>query len=136
MECLAPLIVMVDRDAATLAVCDELLRSVGYATRGYQTAREAQRVLPAERPNMILMDLDLEWHDAGWDLLWLLRREKATAAMPVLIWSVDRPRLRARQRHQQTGPCHFLEKPFSTGQLLTAVQCALALVSRRRSVGL
>src|SRR4051812_3806686 len=105
MQCIAPLIVIIDRDAATLAMCDDALRSAGYATIGYQKAMKAQRCLPTDWPSLLLLDLDLEWYDAGWDLLRLLRRERATAALPVIIWSADRGRLRARQHHQQPGLC-------------------------------
>ncbi len=136
MQRTAPLILIVDHDAATLAVCDELLRSVGYATIGCQTAREAQRRIDTDRPDLLLLDLHLDWYEAGWDLLCLLRQEKATAALPVIMCSADRSRLWARQRQLQSWQCEVLEKPFSTGQLLMAVQAALAGASlRSRTVG-
>jgi CheY-like chemotaxis protein len=73
------------------------------------------------------MALHLDWYEAGWDLLCLLRRAPARAAIPVIVYSADRPLLRARQRQLQAWQCHVLEKPFSTGQLLTAVQAALTM---------
>ena len=136
MQRTAPLILIVDHDAATLAVCEELLRSAGYATLGCQTAREAQRHIHADRPDLLLEDLHIDWYEAGWDLLCLLRQEQATAALPVIVCSADRPRLRTRHRQLQAWQCQILEKPFSTEQLLTAVQAALALVPlRSRAVG-
>ena len=131
MQRTAPLILIVDHDAATLAVCEELLRSAGYATLGCQTAREAQRHIHANRPDLLLVDLHLEWYEAGWDLLCLLRQEQTTAALSVIVCSADRLRLRARHHQLQAWQCQILEKPFSTGQLLTAVQLALALASLR-----
>jgi CheY-like chemotaxis protein len=136
MQRTTPVILVVDHDAASLAVCDELLRSVGYATIGCQTAREAQRRIDTDRPNLLLVDLHLDWYEAGWDLLCLLRQERATAATPVIVSSADRQRLRVRQRQLQEWQCGILEKPFSTGQLLTAVQAALAMAAlRSRAVG-
>lgn len=128
MQRTAPLILIVDHDAATLAVYDELLRSAGYATLGCQTAGEALRHIHADRPDLLLEDLHLEWYEAGWGLLCLLRQEQATAAIPVIVCSADWPRLRTRHRQLQTWQCQILERPFSTEQLLTAVQAALALV--------
>lgn len=136
MQRTAPLILIVNHDAATLAVYDELLRSAGFATIGCQTAREAQRHIHANRPDLLLVDLHLEWYEAGWDLLCLLRQEQTTAALSVIVCSADRPRLRARHRQLQAWQCQILEKPFSTGQLLTTVQAALALAPpRSRAVG-
>lgn len=120
------LIMLLDRDAATLALAEELLREVGYATVAYQTAREAHRSLPIERPDLLILELDLEWYDAGWDLLSLLRQEQASAALPVIIWTADRGPLRGRQRHLRAWHCRVLDKPFSTEQLLRAIQRALA----------
>ena len=127
MQRTTPLILVVDHDAASLAVYDELLRSVGYATIGCQTAREAQRRIYTDWPDLLLVDLHLDWYEAGWDLLCLLRQEKATTATPVIVYSADRQRLRARQRQLQEWHCGILEKPISTGQLLSAVQAALAV---------
>jgi DNA-binding response OmpR family regulator len=126
-----PLILIVDHDAATLAVCDELLRSVGYATIWCRTARAAQRYIHTDRPDLLLTDLHLDWYEAGWDLLCLLRRAPVPATIPVIVCSADRPLLRARQRQLQVWRCGVLEKPFSTGQLLTAVQAALAIAPLR-----
>jgi DNA-binding response OmpR family regulator len=80
---------------------------------------------------LLLEDLHLEWYEAGWDLLCLLRQEQATAALSVIVCSADRPRLRARHRQLQAWQCQILEKPFSTEQLLMAVQAALALAPLR-----
>jgi DNA-binding response OmpR family regulator len=121
-----PLILVVDRDTATLMVCDELLRSAGYATIWCQTARRAQRHIHQDRPDLLLMDLHLDWYEAGWDLLCLLRWAPAPAAIPVIVCSADQQLLWARQHQLQVWQCRILEKPFSAGQLLTAVQEALA----------
>jgi len=131
MQHAVPLILIVDRDAATLAVCDELLRSVGYATIWCQTARGAQRYIHMDRPDLLLMDLHLDWYEAGWDLLCLLRRAPAPAAIPVIMCSADRQLLWARQHQLQAWQCRVLEKPFSAGQLLMAVQAALAIAPLR-----
>jgi PleD family two-component response regulator len=53
MQRTAPLILIVNHDAATLAVYDELLRSAGYATLGCQMASEAQRHIHANRPDLL-----------------------------------------------------------------------------------
>ena len=136
----APVIMLVDHDAATLALAEELLRHVGYATVAYQSAREAYRCLPIERPDLLILDLDLEWYDAGWDLLLLLWQEQRSAAVPVIIWSGERARLgrRLHRRHcrLRAWNCQFVDKPFRRGQLLKAVQRALSgRPPRSRAVG-
>jgi two-component system, NtrC family, response regulator GlrR len=131
-----PLILIVDLDAAALAVCEELLQRVGYATLAYQTAREAQRHIDMDRPDLLLVELDLEWYDAGWDLLCWLRQGRATAGIPAILCATDRSRLLARQRQQYAEPCQILDKPFSASELWTAVATALALAPlRSQTVG-
>jgi two-component system response regulator GlrR len=126
-----PLILIVDPDAAALAVCEELLQRVGYATLAYQTAREAQRHIDIDRPDLLLVELDLEWYDAGWDLLCWLRQGRATAGIPAILCAADRSRLLARRRQGHAQPCQILDKPFSATQLWTAVDKALSLTPLR-----
>src|SRR4051794_23858960 len=78
------LIMLLDRDAATLALAEELLRHVGYGTVAYQSAREAHRAIPIECPDLLILELDLEWYDAGWDLLCLVRKQHTSAALPAI----------------------------------------------------
>jgi two-component system, NtrC family, response regulator GlrR len=131
-----PLILIVDPDAATLAVCEELLQHVGYATVACQAAREAQRHIDMDRPDLLLVELDLEWYDAGWDLMCWVWQGPATATVPAILYSADRPRLQAWKSHRQAGPCQILAKPFSADQLWTAVATALTLAPlRSRAVG-
>jgi len=136
MQRTVPLILVVDHDAATLAVCDEVLRSAGYATIGCQTAREAQRHIHTDRPDLVIVDLHLEWYEAGWDLICLLRQVPTTATLPVIVCSTDQQALRTRQRQFRAWQCQILGKPFTVGQLLMAVQAVIALAPlRSRTVG-
>jgi CheY-like chemotaxis protein len=136
MQRTVPLILVADHDAATLAVVEELLHSAGYVMIGCQTARETQRCIATEQPDLLIVDLHLDWYEAGWDLLNLLRQEQATAALAVIVCSADVPRLRLRERQLVAWQCHILARPFSTEQLLTAVQTALAgALPRSRAVG-
>ena len=113
----APLILIVDPDAANLAVCEELLQRVGYATVACQAAREAQRHIDMDRPDLLLVELDLEWYDAGWDLMCWVWQVPATATIPAILCSADRSRLQAWKSHQQAGPCQILAKPFGAAVL-------------------
>lgn len=136
MQRTVPLILVADHDAATLAVCEELLHSAGYAVIGCQTARETQRSIATEQPDLLIVDLHLDWYEAGWDLLNLLQQEKVATALPVIVCSADVLRLRMRQRQLTAWQCHILARPFSTEQLLTAVQTALAgALLRSRALG-
>ncbi len=97
-------------------MCDAVLQSAGYVTIRCQTARDAQRHLDTDRPDFLLVDLDLDWYDAGWDLLCLLQQ--------------------ARHRQLWAWPCGILARPFTREQLLTAVQAALTLAPlQRRAAG-
>jgi DNA-binding response OmpR family regulator len=86
---------------------------------------EALRMVSSERPDLILVDLDLPGADATRLLASL--RETAARDLPVLVMSAvdDRP---ARDRALEAGATGFIPKPFGSTELRNEV----AAVLRRR----
>src|SRR5205807_9613504 len=93
----APVVLVIDddRDVATIvrqAVADEPLTVKWAANAGDGLAR-----LRAHRPVVILLDVMLQGHDDGWDVLGTLKTDPATRDIPVVVHSViDNPQ-RARR---------------------------------------
>lgn len=130
-----PLILVADPNAATLAIFEEFLHRDGYATITCQTARTAYRLIELERPSLLLVNIDLDWYGAGLDLLALLRQERATAALPVIIGTANVPEPRIYRWQLAAWNCFILAQAFNEEALLTIVQAALDSGLRSRVVG-
>jgi len=131
-----PLILVAATQAATLAVWEELLGHVGYATIACQTTRAAQQCIDTDHPDLLLLACDLDWYGAGWDLLYIVRQRPATATLPVIIYTTDQRWLRMQHRQLQAWECQILAHPFSAAELWTVVATALAQAPLRdRAVG-
>jgi CheY-like chemotaxis protein len=132
-----PLILLVARQAATLALWEELLGHSGYATIACQTTRATQQCIEINHPDLLLLECDLEWYGAGWDLLYVIRQRPATAQLPVIMYATDRHWLRVQHRELQTQECQILGQPFCAAELCTAIATALTSASlHERAVGI
>ena len=131
-----PLILLAAAQATTLAVWEELLGNVGYATIACQTARAAQQCIDTNHPDLLLLACDLDWYGAGWDLLYIVRQHPATATLPVIMYITDQHWLRVQHRQLRAWACQILAHPFSTAELWTMVATALTQAPLRdRAVG-
>lgn len=132
----APLILLTAMKAATLAVWEELLIHVGYATIACQTAHTAQQWIDANLPDLLLTERDLEWYEAGWDLLYIVRQHPGIGVLPVVLHTTDRHWLHMHQQQLQAWECQILIHPFSAAELWTVVATALTPASlHSRAVG-
>jgi CheY-like chemotaxis protein len=134
MRSSTPRILLADSDAATLAVFEELLHYEGYATLACQSARMTYRLIETERPDMLIVNSDLDWYGAGFDLINLLRQERTTAALPIIVCTDDVRALRKRERHLAAWNCFILERPFCEAALLTTLQAAFDSELQSRAV--
>ena len=94
-----------DRDVATIvrqAVADE-----PFTVEWAANAGDGLAWLRARRPAVILLDVMLQGHDDGWDVLGILKTDPATREIPVVVHSViDNP-----QRARRLGADEVLIKP-------------------------
>ena len=131
-----PLILIAATQAATLVVWEELLGHSGYATIACQTTRAAQQCIDINHPDLLLLEGDLEWYGAGWDLLYFVRQHQTIGALPVIIYTTDWYWLHVQQRQLQAWGCQILTHPFSAAELWTVVATVLTQAPlRARAVG-
>lgn len=74
---------LVEDNAVNRRLAEFLLRSQGYLVREAATAQEAFEILKTERPDLIVMDIQLPGMD-GLEATKKLKEEPATAGIPVL----------------------------------------------------
>ena len=117
-------ILIVEDNERNARLLRDLLRAHGYATVEARTGEEAVALAPAERPHLVLMDIQLPGMD-GVATLHALRAEPLTAGTPVVAVTAhamkdDRERLLAE------GFDGYLEKPIDVRELPARVAHLLA----------
>jgi len=83
--------------------------------------REVRRI----KPDLIILDYYVGREGVGWEFLQLLRMEDATANIPVLICTTDVQLAQEIGGYLATKQITMLRKPFSSRDLIAAVQIAL-----------
>ena len=85
----APRIAVIDDDAAFLALMRDILEGEGYTVTTWDGDGDLQPVITSFQPHLIILDWRLGRRDDGGHLLGALRRDPATAAIPVVIRTAD-----------------------------------------------
>jgi FixJ family two-component response regulator len=117
----APIIYIVEDDAAVRDALTILLESVGYAVAAFASARGFLDAYRPGRPGCLLVDLDLP-EMGGPELVGILVARRIT--LPAVLMSARMHTLRLRN-HLPLGVVGLLEKPFGDHELLQRIQGAL-----------
>ena len=127
-----PLILSVDDEQDVTDLVQFHLTRAGYEVMTAANGREALACVSNRRPDLILLDLMLPDID-GFGVCEILRREPATAAIPVVIltaWATTD----ARSLGLELGALDYLTKPFSPRELTARVKRLLSLRSSAPSI--
>jgi CheY-like chemotaxis protein len=108
-------ILVVDDDAANLALAEALLEAEGFDVEVATDAVSTFEVLKTCEPALILMDIQLPGMD-GWELTRRLKHNAATGHIPVVaLTAYGRPG--DEERALAGGFVEFVAKPISTREL-------------------
>lgn len=77
------------------------------------------------KPDLIILDYYVDREGVGWEFLQLLRMEEETAQVPVLICTTAVKLVQEIAAYLATKQVTYLRKPFSSRDLVRAVQSAL-----------
>jgi UDP-3-O-[3-hydroxymyristoyl] N-acetylglucosamine deacetylase len=116
------LVLVVDDQPAILATVSAILADEGYRTVVTESGEDALRLYEETRPDVVFLDIWLADMD-GLETLQALRRRDPAAA--VIMISGHGTAATAVQALKM-GAADFIEKPLSYGQVMTAVEGALA----------
>lgn len=114
-------IFLVDDDSAVLQAVSRLLRSAGYAVRGYPSAEEFMAAHPADAPGCLVVDLAMPGC-TGLELQEWLRQSLSPLPVIFLTGCGDVP---TTVQAMKRGAVDFLTKPVDEAELLGAVNAAL-----------
>jgi two-component system cell cycle response regulator DivK len=101
-----------------------LLRSAGHAVLCAVDAETGLTAARAERPDLILMDLQLPGMD-GLAATALLKRDPATSAVPVIALTAMAMKM-DREKSQLAGCDAYIAKPLRYKELYAAIDSLLA----------
>jgi DNA-binding response OmpR family regulator len=116
-------VLLVDDDASIRAVCDEVLSNLGFDVLTAATVAEARQHVQQDRPDVLLLDVQLPDGD-GFTFLEALKAERASSLLPVIFLSA-RTDTAAKVRALKLGGDDYLVKPFDAMELGARVESVL-----------
>lgn len=99
------------------------------STRGY--VDHDMETLKAQEPDPIVLDYMWAGEDSGWSLLQILRMNRPTAAIPVVLCTGAVREVEALQGHLDEMGVRVVLKPFNLDRLEDAIVLSLADASSR-----
>ncbi|MBY6241563.1 response regulator [Methylosinus sp. Sm6] len=118
-------VLIVDDEPQLRRVLRPALAACGYEVIEAETGRGALEAIAASAPDVVVLDLGLPDMD-GKDVL---ARARAFSQVPILILSA-RDREAEKIAALDSGADDYIEKPFSTGELMARLRAALRHGSR------
>ncbi|HVK54294.1 MAG TPA: response regulator [Burkholderiales bacterium] len=121
-------ILIIEDNATNMKLASLLLHNAGHTTLCAVDAESGFTVACADRPDLILMDLQLPGMD-GFAATALLKRDPATAAIPII--AVTALAMKAdREKGRVAGCDAYIAKPLRYKELYAAIDTLLAQVKR------
>ena len=111
---------IVDDDTDIVDLTRLVLERGGYRVSSAASGKEALGRVHGERPDLILLDINMPEMD-GWQVLKVLKLDEATRTIPVAMFSI-RGEVRDKVRGLQDGACDYVAKPFTCEELLGRVE--------------
>ena len=118
----APLIGIANHDPVLIRLLDQVLTEAGFRTVHLLEGTRAYEEIKKHQPALIVLDTWLENREAGWTLFQVLRLDRETRDIPVLICSSDLAEFEKRAssllEHSHVA---VLNKPFDIDVLVAKV---------------
>ncbi len=118
-------ILVVDDEPDIRSLVCTFLDGEGHTTSEAEDGEEGLRAAEEKLPDLVISDISMPGM-TGFDFLGGLRKNPATAAVPVIFITGVKEK-NAMRRGMELGADDFLEKPFTSSALLTAVRTRLKM---------
>jgi len=110
----------------------QVLSMSGYEVATASSGAEALAKIPAENPDIVLLDVIMP-QMSGYEVCRALRADKATALLPIVMVTALDP-LEERVKGIEAGADDFLSKPINQPELLARVKSLLRIRALHRQV--
>jgi CheY-like chemotaxis protein len=119
-----PLIVIAEDAGIQVRLAQLCLERANYQVRAARDGKEALECIRSEKPDLVLLDVEMPVMN-GFQVLDQLRRDEATRHIPVIMLTAH-AKDSGLFEEWATARDEFMTKPFSPNQLLAIVQKVLA----------
>jgi CheY-like chemotaxis protein len=116
------LIVVIDDDPTVLNAVADVLSGAGYLVEAATDWRDGCVLVQERQPDLVVADLVFDGDPKGWQLLQVLRTSSRTRAIPLVLISGYQDMLDRNESRLESMGIAVLRKPFSSQQLLDAIQ--------------
>ena len=125
-------ILLVDDDRDLIQTMKTFLEARGYAVATAHSGIEAREELKAKRPDLVVLDIMMDYDTDGFNVAYKLKNDPETAGIPVIIVSGFTKELDTKTHifepmmYRDWPAAKFFEKPVKLGALADAVADLLA----------
>ncbi len=113
--------VLIIEDEKLIIVSTQMvLEAAGFRVESAVNGEEGIAKARSVAPDLILLDIMMPGID-GWETLTRLKRDPATAGIPVVIFTA-REHARGHQRSAEMGAVDYFRKPFEPDELIELVE--------------
>jgi len=120
----APLIVVVDDDAATLRIIELLLERNGYNVRTANSGENALTLLRESVPAAMILDVNMPGM-SGFDVCQIIKRDERFDKIPVILLTAQSAPQDFKTGHD-AGAVIYMVKPFKPERLLQVIRLLIA----------
>jgi len=117
-------ILIVDDNPDIVEVISSRLEANDYEVISALTGAEALKKAKAERPDLIILDINMAEMD-GFEIGTLLRKDTATRKIPIIMATARGDQADIVEALQKVGPQAYVIKPFMPEALLSEIKRVL-----------
>ena len=112
--------VLIIEDEKLIIVSTQMvLEAAGFRVESATNGEDGITKAKSQTPDLILLDIMMPGID-GWETLTRLKRDPATAGIPVVIFTA-REHSRGHQKSAEMGAADYFRKPFEPDELIELV---------------
>jgi DNA-binding response OmpR family regulator len=113
--------VLIIEDEKLIIVSTQMvLEAAGFRVESATNGEDGIAKARSQTPDLILLDIMMPGID-GWETLTRLKRDPATAGIPVVIFTA-REHARGHQKSSEMGAADYFRKPFEPDELIELVE--------------
>ena len=113
--------VLIIEDEKLIIVSTQMvLEAAGFRVESATNGEDGIAKARSKSPDLILLDIMMPGID-GWETLTRLKRDPATASIPVVIFTA-REHARGHQKSSEMGAADYFRKPFEPDELIELVE--------------
>ena len=121
-------ILIVDDQRDLAGMIADMLGDAGFATRTADNGRDALADIQADRPDLLVLDVNMPGLD-GFEVATMLKADPSTATIPIIMVSAQDGR-GSRLIGLESGAEDYLSKPVDSAELVAKIRNLLLLRDR------